>query len=359
MSKFLKALQRAEEERLLQEQSWQGDGNQKHASPPPEESHPASAETKRSVLFSFPSLQEPEARDHKPPESRPASPEAKKSIPYSFPSLHEPEARDHIDAHCVSLLQPATFEAEQYRTLRYMVERAHQNGNLRVVALSSPSSGDGKTITALNLAGALAQARDVRILLIDGDLRQPSVARLLGLPATEGPGLVDAVLDPSLGLQDVVRPCLLPNLFVLPAGRFTDASYEVLKAPRMGEILAAARLYYDYIVLDTPPLIPFPDCRLLGKWADGFLVIVAAHKTSRRLVEEALHTLDAAQVLGLVFNRDDRPMSRYGSNRYGSSSPSLNGHPDGQRNGVRSVGGKFLRRGIFSKSTGHNPVGRE
>jgi Mrp family chromosome partitioning ATPase len=157
--------------------------------------------------------------------------------------------------------------------------------------------------------------------------------------------LVDVIVNPSLSLLDVVRPCLpSTNLFVLPAGRSTASSYEVLKSPRMGEVLAEARRRYDYIVVDTPPLIPFPDCRLLGKWVDGFFVVVAAHKTSRKLVEEGLHVVDTAQVLGLVFNRDDRPMSRYGST--GSSYLYFNKHDIGRRNGVRSIGGNFFRRGV-------------
>jgi len=268
--------------------------------------------------------------------------------------VNQPEVLDHVDAHCVSLLHPATFEAEQYRTLRYMVEQAHQNGNLRAVAISSPSSGDGKSMTAINLAGAFAQSPDMKILLIDADLRQPSVASLLGLAIPEGSGLVDAILNPHLGLQDVVRPCPAANLSVLPAGRSTASSYEVLKSPRMDELLAEARRHYDYIIVDTPPLIPFPDCRLLGKWVDGFLVVVAAHKTSRKLVEEALHVVEAAQLLGLVFNRDDRPVTRYGST--GSSYFSFNRHHTAHRNGVRSIGGNMLRSGILSRATFRNTL---
>jgi succinoglycan biosynthesis transport protein ExoP len=116
----------------------------------------------------------------------------------------------------------------------------------------------------------------------------------------------------------------------------------------MGELLAEARRHYDYIIVDTPPLIPFPDCRLLGKWVDGFLVVVAAHKTSRKLVEEALHVVEATQLLGLVFNRDDRPMTRYGST--GSSYFSFNRHNKAHRNGVRSIGGNMLRSGILSRA---------
>ncbi|HEV8711646.1 MAG TPA: CpsD/CapB family tyrosine-protein kinase, partial [Candidatus Binatia bacterium] len=333
MSKFLKALQRAEEERLLHKQPWQDGSDQDQGQRRSPESRAASADTgqkaRLALAWQVNGDQHAQPQPQESPEaSHVASAEIVQHAALSFPSANEPEVLDHVDAHCVSILQPTTFEAEQYRTLRYMVEQAHQKANLYTVAISSPSSGDGKSVTAVNLAGALAQAHDVQILLIDADLRQPSVARLLGL-SSEGPGLVDVILNPGLSLLDVARPCPPSNLFVLPAGRSTASSYEVLKSPRMGEILAEARRRYDYIVVDTPPLIPFPDCRLLGKWVDGFFIVVAANKTSRKLVEEALHVVDAAQLLGLVFNRDDRPISRYGSNGY-LYYFSLNGHGGGR-----------------------------
>src|SRR6266542_271748 len=79
-----------------------------------------------------------------------------------------------VDDHLVSLVAPASFEAEQYRALRHVVEQFHKAQDLRVVAVSSPGMGDGKSTTAINLAGALAQARDARVLLVDADLRRPS-----------------------------------------------------------------------------------------------------------------------------------------------------------------------------------------
>ena len=101
------------------------------------------------------------------------------------------------------------------------------------------------------------------------------------------------------------------NLEVLPAGRLSTAPYEVLKSPCLGKLFEEARRRYDYIVLDTPPLVPFPDCRLLEKWIDGFLMVVAAHKTPRKLLEEALNVIDPAKIIGLVFNNDDRPVFGY------------------------------------------------
>src|SRR5262249_31125094 len=140
-----------------------------------------------------------------------------------------------------------------------------------------------------------------------------------------------------------------------PAGRSTGASYEVLKSPPMGEVLAEGRRRYDHIVPDTPPLIPLPDCRLLGEWVDGFFLVVPAHNTSRQLVAEAPHGVDHAQLLRLVLNRDDRRVSRYGSNGYSYYfSLNGNGHNGGRRNhgvrnGVRSVGGNLFRGGMFSR----------
>jgi capsular exopolysaccharide synthesis family protein len=269
VSKFLKALERAEQEKALR-------------------------------------------RDPAPPELTsdrgPAAPETDR-VP--APPLDSPRRVPHgLEEHLVSLLAPTSFEAEQYRALRYLIEQLHKSADLSVVAVSSPGASDGKTLTAINLAGALAQAPDARVLLVDADLREAALATRLGLGERAGPGLVDAILDANLTLEKVaqVRPEL--NLSVLPAGRLPSAPYEVLKSPRVGELLAEARQRYDYIVLDTPPLVSFPDCRVIGRCVDGFLITVAAHRTSRKLLEEALNVTEQAKIVGLVFNGDDRHLSR-------------------------------------------------
>ena len=237
------------------------------------------------------------------------------------PSLPPEELQDHL----VSLVKPRSFEAEQYRGLRHiLVERAQLSGNLSVLAVSSPSMGDGKTTTTINLAGALAQTSDVRVLLIDADLRRPSVSRRLGLLDAPGPGLVEGILDEKLALEDLVRKHPTFNLSVLPAGRGSDLPYEALKSPRVGVLFEEARRRYDYVLVDTPPLVPLADCRIIEKWVDAFVVVIAAHKTPRKLVEEALNVLDPARVLGLVFNRDEQAVAAnyygyYGYGGYGGS----------------------------------------
>jgi Mrp family chromosome partitioning ATPase len=146
------------------------------------------------------------------------------------------------------------------------------------------------------------------------------MATRLGLGDGTGLGLVDAILDPNLSLPAVVRTLPDLNLSVLAAGRLPAAPYEVLKSPRLGELLAEARRRFDYIIVDTPPLVSVPDCRVIGKWVDGFLIVVTAHRTARKLLEEALKVTEPAKVIGFVFNGDDRHLSRNAYTSRASSS---------------------------------------
>jgi len=224
-----------------------------------------------------------------------------------------PIRRSEIAEQLVSLVSPDSFAADQYRTLRHSIERLRREEGLRVVAMTSATPNDGKTVTTLNLAGALAQAPDARVLVVDADLRRPSVASYLGLDRQPTRGLSDVLRDPSYTLDDVVQPLEGFNLSVVPAGAPQNAPYELLNSTRLENFLNEARERYDCVLIDTPPLVPLPDCRLIGKWVDGFLLVVGAHKTPRRLVQDALNLLDLSKVIGVVFNGDRKPLS----NRYG------------------------------------------
>jgi non-specific protein-tyrosine kinase len=195
--------------------------------------------------------------------------------------------------------------------VRHLLEQLHRTAQLTIVAVSSAMVGDGKTTTSINLAGALAQASDTRVLLVDADLRNSSIPRQLALGPAGRRGLIDAILDPSLGLDDVVSPRPAFNLDVLPAGTLRPAPYEVLKSLRLGDLLEEARRRYDYVVVDTAPLLAVPDSRLIGKWVDGFLVVVAANRTPRKLVAETLDLMEPAKLIALLFNGDDQAPSGY------------------------------------------------
>jgi len=199
--------------------------------------------------------------------------------------------------------------ADHYRNLRHVVRQLRTD--VPVLAVSSASVGDGKTTTAINLAGALAQAPEARVLLVDADLRRPSVAERLALAGSGRPGLTDLIASPELALADAVTTLRPFNLDVLPAGEVSPTPSDVLESVRLGELLEEARRRYRFVVLDTPPLLPVLDCRLIGQWVDGFLLVVAAHNTSQRLVAEAVTVMDPSKIVGFVFNRDDGAVSGY------------------------------------------------
>jgi Mrp family chromosome partitioning ATPase len=201
------------------------------------------------------------------------------------------------------------FEGEPYRMLGRLVVQMHQDAGLHVLALSSPSMGDGKTSTAINLAGVLAQEPKARVLLVEADLRRPAILTYLGISDFSGEGLVGVILEPAQALEKVIHTCLPFNLDILPVRHSVPSPYAVLKLPRFSELLQEARRHYDYVFVDAPPLIPFADCRLIEPLMDGFLVVVAAHKTSPKRLAEALCVMNPAKLAGLVFNKDDNLVS--------------------------------------------------
>jgi protein-tyrosine kinase len=230
---------------------------------------------------------------------------------------HAPVRRGEIAEQLVSLLSPGSYAADQYRTLRHSIERLRRENGLHVLAMTSATPGDGKTVTTLNLAGALAQGQDSRVLVVDADLRRPSVAKYLGIDVQVSRGLSDILRDPAYTFDDVVQRLEPFNLSIVPAGAPQNAPYELLNSARLENFLKEARARYDCVLVDTPPLVPLPDCRLLGKWVDGFLLVVGAHRTPRKLVGDALNLLDPAKVIGIVFNGDRQPLSdRYGYGHY-------------------------------------------
>jgi capsular exopolysaccharide synthesis family protein len=226
----------------------------------------------------------------------------------------------NIDEHLVTLLRRSSPEAEQYNSLRFAIEARAADG-LRTVAVTSPTAGDGKTTTAINLAGALAHRREGRVLLVDVDLRRPSIGELLDLDhldrGDQRVGLVDALMDADLTLDRVTTQVPASKLWVLTAGRFSDEPFELLRTPRMKDLLQEARRQYEFVVVDTAPLLLVPDSRVLETLVDGFLLVVAAHRTPHKLVEEAVNLLNPSKLVGLVFNGDDRPLSRHYGGYYG------------------------------------------
>jgi capsular exopolysaccharide synthesis family protein len=220
-----------------------------------------------------------------------------------------------INKRLVTLTAPGSFAAEQYQGLRLKLEGRRQEGACQVIAVTSAGAGDGKTLTSINLAGALSKDNEARVLLIDADLRRSSVATQLDI-ASSNAGLSDLIAKPATRLSDVtVRPEAV-SFATIPAGDTPGSVHHVFRSPRLAQMLNEARQQYDYVLLDTPPLVPVFDAALLSRLVDGVIVVVSANKTPRRLLEAALDVLDPAKVIGIVFNGDTSSQFGYSRSYY-------------------------------------------
>jgi protein-tyrosine kinase len=243
------------------------------------------------------------------PTPRPEAPPRPAATPFVSPVVAPRRAVGaRIDALGMAALQPRSAVAEQYRALRTRIAQAENDRYYRAIVVTSPCEGDGKSVTSLNLALAMAQEFHRRTLLIDGDLRSGTLHRLLGIPAT--PGLSD-VLSGAVAAEDAILELTPQRLAVLPAGSPVDRPTEMLGSAEMRRLLDTLRTQFDRIVIDAPPAAPLADVGVLAPIADGVLLVVRAGRTPRPAIDRAIEDLDARRILGLVLNDVEEAPTAY------------------------------------------------
>lgn len=203
------------------------------------------------------------------------------------------------DARLVALSAPKSVPGEQYRTLKTKLFQMRNGRALRSVLVTSAAASDGKTLTAVNLALTIAQEIEQRVLLIDCDLRRPTVHKILGFPTTNG--LAD-FLSQDLISSSVILPTSIPNLCVIPAGTIPDNPAELLNTQKMRDFLSSISQQFDWVIIDSPPIVPLADAELLSSLVDGTLLVVRACKTPAESVTKAVQSLKNGKILGVVFN---------------------------------------------------------
>jgi capsular exopolysaccharide synthesis family protein len=218
-----------------------------------------------------------------------------------------------LDAHLVAALAPTSLAAEQYRSLRTRIKRAEGNRSIRAIVITSPSKGDGKSLTAANLALTMGQEFQQRVLLVDADLRRPTIHRLFGLG--DGPGLTDVLMG---GAELEAALVALPeyHLTILPAGTPPSHPAEMLGSSAMRRVLETLRTGFDRILIDMPPVAPLADLHIVAPQVDGLLMIVRAGMTARPAIERALAGIEVSKVLGLVLNESGGDLSRKQEQEY-------------------------------------------
>src|SRR5215213_2622272 len=221
-----------------------------------------------------------------------------------------------VEPHLIAVSQPRSAYTEQYRSLRTRILEVGERMQMRAFVVTSVGVGEGKTLTALNLAWLLAQTEGVRALLIDSDLRRPCATDYLGIDAKMG---LSEVLGGQLRLEDAIVRLEPAGLHLLPGGRPRDDVAELLSGPSYARILSEVRRMFDYIIIDAPPLGIFTDANVLMSKADGGLLVVRAGKTRYSTVDKLLDHMPKERLLGVVLNRtEEQPdaASYYYQHRY-------------------------------------------
>jgi capsular exopolysaccharide synthesis family protein len=187
---------------------------------------------------------------------------------------------------------------EQYRIIRTKIVQHPRSP--RMMAVSSVDSGDGKTVTSVNVAAALALKNQTNVLLVDCDLRRGRIANLLGFPDT--PGLTDLLSGSVSSGESIIQAQQFPNLHILPGGTRLANPTELLDSPQWRALCLQLRKQFDYVILDTPPIGSLADYDLIQAVADGILLVARPDYTNRTRCLNALNSISADRLIGVILN---------------------------------------------------------
>jgi succinoglycan biosynthesis transport protein ExoP len=257
---------------------------------------------------------------------RPAGSRAAGSVGFCDEGLVSP---GNAVAILESLNDSSSSVAEEMRLLAAKVHDIRRERGIACLALTSTGPGEGKSTISLGLAAALAREPGRRILLVEADLRRPSLAATLGLPPAPGLG------EWLNGAFEYVPVRLVQpgGFFLLVAGKVELERPELLGSSRMDNLLRAARGLFDFVILDATPLLPVADAVLIQDLVDAFLMVVRSRQTSRDAIRDALARLRPDRVIGLILNEHHEPRSSYMTQAYQRYGMSYETSPNRSRRG--------------------------
>jgi capsular exopolysaccharide synthesis family protein len=239
---------------------------------------------------------------------------------------------------------PYHTRSEAFRRLRTNLQFLDLDGGPQALVVTSSVPNEGKTTSAINLAITLADA-DAKVLLIDADLRRPSVAGYLGIEGSVG---LTTLLIQRATIDDVIQPWGSAGLYVIPSGAVPPNPAELVGSKTMARLILQMSEQFDYVIIDTPPLLPVTDAALIAKMTSGVLMVAGAGQIRREQLRQSLANLSAvsARVLGIVLNKVGRGADAYGAGYgYYDYQPHKDDDADGK------APGKKGRRGTGTKKS--------
>ena len=219
------------------------------------------------------------------------------------------EAPSDANKRRISLLQPDSYVAEQYRSLRGRLDSLASQRPLKTIAVTSANAGEGKSTCSVNLATVTAMSVGRSVLLVDCDLRKPKVHWTLGLQPRVG--LAEVLLNQAT-VDEAITKLEGVNLDVLPVRMIPGNPSELLASPEMRRVIEEVARRYDRVVLDTPACLGLPDAKSISELCDGLVMVVRAGVTPKEDVQAALDILDRRRVVGLVLNGSEATREQYG-----------------------------------------------
>jgi capsular exopolysaccharide synthesis family protein len=207
------------------------------------------------------------------------------------------------------------IEADRFRYLRLKLNEVRELAPLRTLLISSPLPEDGKSTIVLNLATALAEGGQRSVLVVEADLHRPALLDRLGVKASalqSGMGLAGCLQgeeDPISAIRKV-DPL---GWYILPAGSSSGLGTELIQSKSFTRVIEPLARHFDWVLIDSPPILPLTDAIAISKSADATLLVVRAHQTPQSAVKEALNLIGKKHVLGVLFNAADSNLSHYGN----------------------------------------------
>lgn len=200
-----------------------------------------------------------------------------------------------------SLEKPQSNISEAYRTIRTGIEFSNLDKDLKIICITSSKKDEGKTTVLSNLGVSFAKI-DKKVLLIDADLRNPSISKMFDISNTQG--LMDILLG-KRNIQDCVKKTKQENLYILTGGTIPPNPAEVLSSKKMSEFIESIKDEYDYIFIDSPPVGVVSDASIISAYSDGVIFVVGANEVDSNLAKIAKERLDSvkANIVGVILNK--------------------------------------------------------
>lgn len=248
------------------------------------------------------------------------------------PKVESPEAETFANAKVISpvlaaesrlvcLTDQGGLPAEKFRVLGLKLRHLREQRKLKRIVVTGTAPEEGKSLVAANLALSQSRSRVLKTLLVDGDLRRPTVVSRFGFDPSL-PGLSEC-LRGERQISEAVRKLDGTGLWILPAGRALENPLELMQSGRLPEVLDGLGKFFDWIIIDTPPVVPVADTAFWMKLADGVLLVIREGVSEKKVVARALDSFDRANLLGIVVNSCSRSehndyYSRYGQAKVGA-----------------------------------------